>query len=405
MPSSNHQSALSPALLRPPFWLRPTLHACRTLHVGKLTVCDRDGGEYVIRGESDGPHGIIRVESPALFLRLLSRGALGFAEGYMAGEWDSPDLTGLLELAARNQQYWGSLTTPSPLLCWVDRLRHRLRANSRRGSSSNIRYHYDLGNHFYRLWLDHTMTYSAAAFDRDGQALERAQANKFEQMLGLLQARPGSHILEIGCGWGSFALAAARAGHRVTGITLSPSQLEYAQRRVARAGLEDRVELRLQDYRDLKEQFDHVVSIEMFEAVGEAYWQAYFDTVQRSLRPGGRAALQVITIDNGFFPRYRAGTDFIQQYIFPGGFLPAPERFFECASGSGLRKLDATFHGSDYVETLHRWQRRFAEVKPQVTSMGFREHFVRMWDYYLAYCLAGFRTGRIDLMRTVLERP
>ncbi len=404
MPTSN-QTALSPELLRPPLWLRPTLHACRALRKGRLTVCDPDGGEHVVRGEMDGPHGIVQVRSPSLYVRLLARGALGFAEGYMAGDWDSPDLAAVLELAARNQSHLGSLTTPSSLLCWADRVRHRLHTNSRRGSAINIRYHYDLGNHFYRLWLDHTMTYSAASFDRSGEALERAQLNKFRDMLALLEARPGSHILEIGCGWGSFALAAARAGHRVTGITLSPSQLEYARRRVARAGLQDRVELRLQDYRDLNEQFDHVVSIEMFEAVGEEYWDAYFATVHRCLRPGGRAALQVITIDDDVFSRYRAGTDFIQRYIFPGGFLPAPGAFFDNARQAGLAERATTFHGDDYIETLKRWETRFQEVKPQVASMGFDERFVRMWDYYLAYCLASFRTGRIGLMRTVLERP
>ncbi len=388
-----------------PLWARPLVAACKRIQVGHLLLSLPSGTELLFRGEEPGPAAAIEIASARLPLRLALHGELGLAEAYIAREWDSSDLAALLELGARNQAGLEGLLTGNALFRALDRVRHVLNANSRRGSRRNVRTHYDLGNGFYQLWLDRTMTYSAALFDGDDETLEQAQANKYQRMLALLEAKTGDHLLEIGCGWGGFACAAARAGHRVTGITLSPAQLAYARQRITRAGLEDQVELRLQDYRDLRGTFDHVVSIEMFEAVGEPYWPAFFARLRDCLKPGGRAALQVITIDDALFPQYRRGTDFIQRYIFPGGLLPAPSLFFAQAEGAGFAERSRDFSGGHYAETLARWERRFLAVREQLTAQGFGDRFLRMWRYYLAYCQAGFRTRRIDLMRTVLERP
>jgi len=286
----------------------------------------------------------------------------------------------------------------------VDRLQHRWRRNHRRGSRRNIAFHYDLGNDFYRLWLDPGMTYSAALFAEPGEPLEAAQGRKYQRVLDRLGARPRAHILEIGCGWGGFAEHAARQGFRVTGITLSREQLAFARKRIAAAGLEDRVELRLQDYRDVNERFDHVVSIEMFEAVGEQYWQTYFETVQRALKPGGRASLQVITIDAARYEAYQREADFIQKYVFPGGMLPSVPAFDAAAQAAGLVAHEREFYGRDYADTLRRWDASVCANRHGIAALGFDERFLRLWRYYLAYCEAGFRTGRIDLMQVALAR-
>lgn len=285
------------------------------------------------------------------------------------------------------------------------RLRHGLNRNSRRGSRANIAFHYDLGNDFYRLWLDRSMTYSSAIFADPQEALAQAQVRKYRRLLDSLEAKPGDHILEIGCGWGGFAELAAREGYRITGLTLSREQLDFARQRIEAAGLSDRVELRLQDYRDLRGQFDHVVSIEMFEAVGEAYWSTYFDTVYRVLRPGGRAALQVITIDERVFDSYRRNADFIQLYIFPGGMLPSVSRFNRAAEQAGLRPGEQAFFGRDYAETLRRWHRQVVAHAEVLPALGYDERFLRTWRYYLSYCEAGFATGRTDLMQALLLKP
>ncbi len=386
--------------------LRWLARALKTIERGQLTLIDATGNRTVLRGHRPGSEAVWHFRRPwRALLRLLRRGDVGFAEGYIAGDWNTPDLQALLQFTMDNE---GPLTDIAERPAWqrrLDRFRHRLRRNSRRGSRANIRFHYDLGNEFYRQWLDSTMSYSSALFSKGDEALETAQQRKYQRLLERLDAEPGAHILEIGCGWGGFAEAAARQGYRVTGITLSQEQLEYARERVARAGLSDRVELRLQDYRDLDERFDHVVSIEMFEAVGEEWWSTYFDTVRACLRPGGRAALQVITIDEAAFARYRENADFIQLYVFPGGMLPPVPRFNALARAAGLEHREQDFFGMDYALTLRRW---FEEVRRSagiIQALGYDEGFLRMWRYYLAYCEVGFRSGRVDLMQTILERP
>ncbi|GAB4349318.1 MAG: cyclopropane-fatty-acyl-phospholipid synthase family protein [Gammaproteobacteria bacterium] len=387
--------------------LTPLLHGLRDIHHGSLTLIDADELRHHFRGETPGPSATLRIHRPAPLMRqLLLRGAEGFAESYLDGDWETPGLRSLLQVLALNAERLSHLESGSTLARWRDRAQHLFRRNSRRGSRRNIAYHYDLGNDFYRLWLDETMTYSAACFERPGEDLAAAQRRKIERMLALTGARPGDHLLEIGCGWGGFAIAAARAGCRVTGITLSTEQLAWARRAVHEAGVEDRVELRLQDYRDLDERFDHIVSIEMFEAVGERYWPGYFQTLKRCLKPGGRAAMQVITIDEACFERYRESADFIQLHIFPGGMLPSIPVFDDHAARAGLRPVRRDTFGADYAETLRQWDQRVHAATHRIEAQGYDERFLRLWHYYLAYCEAGFRTGRIDVMQVALEhRP
>lgn len=390
----------------PSLALRWLARALRSMERGKLTLIDAAGNRIVLRGVGTGAEAIWHFRRPwRALLRLLHRGEIGFAEGYIAGDWNTPDLQALMQFTADNEAPLERLAERPAWQRRLDRLRHRLRRNSRRGSRANIRFHYDLGNEFYRQWLDSTMSYSSALFSKGDEALETAQQRKYLRLLERLHAEPGAHILEIGCGWGGFAEAAARQGYRVTGITLSQEQLDYARERVARTGLSDRVELRLQDYRDLRGQYDHIVSIEMFEAVGEEWWPTYFDKLRECLRPGGRAALQVITIDEKVFPRYRDSADFIQLYVFPGGMLPPVPRFNAVADAAGLNRLEQDFFGMDYALTLRRWFEEVRRSSDIIQALGYGESFLRMWRYYLAYCEVGFRTRRVDLMQAILERP
>ena len=329
---------------------------------------------------------------------VLTGGDVAFAEAYMDGRWDTPDLTALLTVLAHNhaaleQAFYGRWWQQS-----LFRLKHWLNANSKRQARRNIVAHYDLGNDFYGLWLDPTMTYSSGLFGDDiDRTLSQAQLAKYERMLAELALAPGAHILEIGCGWGGFAEVAARAGHRVTGLSLSNAQTDFARARVAAAGLADRVEFRLQDYRDERGVYDAVVSIEMFEAVGEKWWPAYFSTLRGALRNGGRACVQTITIADGRFERYRTQSDFIQQYIFPGGMLASPTRFATEASRAGLDVVAAHEFGRDYAETLKRWLATFDNRIGAVRAQGFEERFIRCWRFYLAYCAAGFASGSTDV--------
>lgn len=374
------------------------------LRFGSISLRTPDGRLLEFAGARPGPHAQLALADWGVCSEILRKGDIGFAEAYIVGRADTEDLTQLLLLGALNEQaieqavhgrWWATLAY---------RLRHWLRPNTRAGSRRNIHAHYDIGNDFYRLWLDDTMTYSSALFGgKPSLSLEQAQSAKYGRILGELGARAGDHILEIGCGWGGFAEHAARAGCRVTGVTVSAAQLEFARARIAAAGLQDRVDLRLCDYRDLEGSFDHVVSIEMFEAVGERYWPGYFATLRERLKPGGRAVVQTITIAESKFERYRGGTDFIQQYIFPGGMLPSPERFRAEAEAQGLAQVGAQAFGLDYAETLRRWHRRFDGAAAQVMAQGFDERFMRTWRFYLAYCEAGFRAGATDVMQAVLR--
>ena len=386
--------------------MRLVLAGLSQLRCGQLRVRAANGSARDYRGAGEGPTADLRIHDPARLVRRLTRGDLGFAEAYMDGAWDTSDLATLLELGALNEDALGRLLRMSGVVRALLGLRHRLRGNTRRGSRRNIAYHYDLGNDFYRLWLDPSMTYSSALFEPGAETLEAAQQAKYRRLVGLLAPVPDDPVLEIGCGWGGFAIEAARStGCRVTGVTLSREQLAWARERVRREGLEDRVELRLQDYREVEGEFDRVASIEMFEAVGESFWPVFFRTVATRLKPGGRAAMQVITIDDEHFEGYRSTPDFIQRYIFPGGMLPSPSRFAGEVAAAGLEQAETAFFGAHYARTLACWEETVLRERPRITELGFDERFLRMWHYYLAYCQAGFRTGRVDLMQTVLRRP
>ncbi len=381
----------------------------RHLQIGTLDVQLPDGG--VMRfgsGAAGEPHAALRLHGWQVCASVLRAGDIGFAESFIAGGWGSSDLVGLLALFNANRaaveavvygSWWGNL---------MNRLRHLMNRNSRAGSKRNIHAHYDLGNAFYRLWLDPSMNYSSAWFNGNpAQATASAQQAKMHRALAECQLQPGARLLEIGCGWGALAeYAAGNFGARVTGVTLSAEQLAFGQQRLARAGLSAQAQLRFQDYRDIQDgPYDAIVSIEMFEAVGRAYWPSYFKTLHDQLKPGGRACIQSITIDDALFDRYVAGTDFIQQYIFPGGLLPSPGAFRSLAAQAGLVVEQELCFGPDYAETLRRWRQDFLHQDAQVRGLGFDTRFMRTWEFYLAYCEAAFATGSTDVMQFTLRRP
>jgi len=361
------------------------------VHGGMLEIRLPDGSSRLF---GEGEHGVtMNVHDEAMFSQVLARGDIGLAEAYLDGHWDSHDVTGLLTLLTRNHQALKKAVYGSWRNLLAARLRHWLNRNSRSGSKRNIMAHYDLGNDFYRLWLDPGMSYSSALYRAaDAGDLESAQRAKYRRLLRRLHAEPGQSVLEIGCGWGGFAEIAVEEGLKVTGLTLSPAQLEWARKRVPEA------DLRLQDYRDTSERFDHIVSIEMFEAVGERWWPTYFRTIAQALKPGGRAVIQSITIRDDLFDGYRKGTDFIQQYIFPGGMLPSRSAFRAAAAKQGLTVHGEYAFGKDYARTLAEWRHAFENNWPQIAALGFDEQFRRLWRMYLSYCEAGFLAGNIDVV-------
>jgi cyclopropane-fatty-acyl-phospholipid synthase len=388
---------------RLPIPARIVIDVLRRLDRGGLLLELPDGRTLEFGSESRSA--VLHVRDWRVFGMIAAKGDIGFAETYMDGLWSTPDLAALLTLFAANRDAIDAAVRGGFMAGVLQRLNHLLNANTRGGSRRNVAAHYDLGNDFYALWLDPSMTYSGALFAGDpARSLEAAQQAKIRRALGRLALRPGDHILEIGCGWGALAEVAAREyGCRVTGITLSVEQLLYAQLRIARAGLDDRVRFELRDYRDVGARYDRIVSIEMIEAVGERYWPAFFATVARALAPGGKACIQAITIDDRRFDRYRSGTDFIQQYIFPGGMLASPRRLRDEAACQGLAVAGEYAFGHDYAETLRRWRDAFRRRTPEIRALGYDERFVRMWDFYLAYCEAGFQTRCTDLYQFDLE--
>lgn len=369
------------------------------LECGSISIELPGGDMFQATGSQAGPNAEILVHRTRAARRALFGGSLGLADSYIDGDWDSENLTSVIELCAQNIDSFNREVEPKhSLVRAFSRLRHRRRANTRSGSRRNIEAHYDLGNAFYSQWLDPSMTYSSACFEDDDESLTTAQLRKFDKLAEMLKLQHDDHLLEIGCGWGAFAIhAASTYGCRVTALTVSPAQAEWARRKVAEAGLSDRVEIRLQDYRDVPGTFDKIASIEMFEAVGEQYWPVFFQTLANRLRAGGRAALQVITIEQERFEQYRKNPDFIQMRIFPGGMLPSVELFTASAAAVGLTLERANMFGQDYAETLRRWREAFEAKWPDVAPLGFDERFRRLWRYYLCYCEAGFRAGTISV--------
>ncbi len=381
-------------------WTRALLSAAGDrLEVGQCSLLLPNGQARSIEGRRDlGRRVTLTINRGRAVRRLLLGGDVGFAEAYVDGDWDTPDLPAFLEFASLNERALGDAIEGHALLRWLDRIRHRLRPNNRRGSRQNIAAHYDISNAFYAHWLDPSMTYSSAIFAGETQSLEAAQRAKYENLAGLLALSAGQHILEIGCGWGAFAIMAAKQyGCRVTALTLSREQRAFAAERVQAEGLGDVIDVRLQDYREVTGVYDRIASIEMFEAVGEAYWPVYWDIVRQRLTPGGIAALQVITIADDRFERYRRGADFIQCHVFPGGMLPSPTALRASVAAAGLALTHEQTFGPSYAQTLALWRQRFEASWPSIRAQGFDERFRRLWLYYLAYCEAGFRTAAIDV--------
>jgi cyclopropane-fatty-acyl-phospholipid synthase len=400
--AANHQTARFDDV---PFLARLALRLASRLKFGSVHVHLPDHRTTVLRGDESGPSATIQLNNYGFARSLIMGGDIGMAEAYVRGDWTTPDLTQLLHVFCLNDDLVDSAFAGSMLIRLCRRMLHRLRRNTREGSRQNIHAHYDLGNEFFAAWLDRSMTYSSALFSSETADLAAAQRNKYEQLAKHIDLQPGQAVLELGCGWGGFAEFAAKTyGVSILAITISKEQHEFARRRIHEAGLAEKVEVRLQDYRDQTGQFDRIASIEMFEAVGEQFWPAYFNQLHQRLKPGGLAGIQTITVQDGLFDSYRRRVDFIQQYIFPGGMLP---------SAAILRSLGERFEipivrerafGQDYAKTIAIWRANFGQAWADLTSLGFDEQFGRLWEYYFSYCEAGFRAGRIDVRQLVFAR-
>ncbi len=392
---------------RVPATARAALALLNKLQAGTLTVHTPDGATHHATGTVQPElNATLNVHDWSVFAATMRTGDIGFAEGFIAGEWTTPHLADLLRLLLANRNviekalygsWWGSL---------LHRVQHVLNRNTRRGSRRNISAHYDLGNAFYTLWLDETMNYSSAWFEGNPtKPLAEAQTAKLRRAIAATGVQPGQRLLEIGCGWGAVAESAAADGIAVVGLTLSTEQLAWAKARLVHAGVAQHVDLRLQDYRDVPDgPFDAIVSIEMFEAVGREYWDAYFQTVRQQLKRGGKACVQAIVIRDDLFERYAGSADFIQRYVFPGGMLPSTALFVQHAQAAGLRVTDRFAFGTDYAETLRRWRHAFIARLDDVRRQGFDERFIRLWEFYLAYCEAAFDAGNTDVVQFTLQR-
>ncbi len=379
--------------------------AAENWEAGSLTFVLPTGKALTVRGRNDGPDATIRIRDYNFVRRALLSGDIGFAEGFMAGEWDTPDLSAVLEAFSLNFDRLAGLHAGNPIMRALNAIYHLFNRNSRSGSKRNIHAHYDLGNNFYSRWLDPTMTYSSALYEHPNQPLPDAQRAKYAALAKTIGLAPGKHVLEIGCGWGGFAeFAAKEVGAKVTGITISQAQYDFAKKRLFEQGLSEKADIRLVDYRDVEGRFDAVASIEMFEAVGEEYWPAYFGKIREVLVPGGRAGLQIITIRDELFSDYRSRTDFIQRYIFPGGMLPSEARLKEETERAGLEWSDLKRFGQNYADTLAEWGRQFEAAWHEIRKDGFDERFRRLWRFYLSYCEAGFRTERTNVIQLGLSR-
>ncbi len=371
---------------------------------GHLTLTVPGGHSMLFGQARQEPAAELVVSDWRAIEAILTRGDLGLADAVRQGWIDSPDMTAVMRFALQNEPALKRALIGQGFMRLVYLMLHRLRANTRKGSRKNIEAHYDLGNAFYQAWLDPSWSYSSALFEGDMQrSLEQAQSAKYQRIIDQLQLKPGMRVLEIGCGWGGFAEHAALQGIEVYGITLSKQQLEWANARIQAAGLGHLVQLQLRDYRDVQESYDAVVSIEMFEAVGEAYWGTYMNQVRRVLKPGARALVQTITIDEQRFAAYRRSSDFIRHYIFPGGMLPSLPRFSAVAARSGLLTRNVLAFGKDYAETIRRWRQSFEASLSEIRLQGFDETFIRTWSLYLSYCEAGFEEKRIDVVQVLLE--
>lgn len=389
-----------------PFKAQLALRAISELRRGALDMKLPDGRHIRIEGPESGPRAEIVLKNWNLPYSAFRRGTIGVAESYMDGDWESPDIPTFLELFLVNTDIGNHIASGARgLASVIEKVRHLFRSNTKSRAKKNISAHYDLGNAFYEKWLDPSMTYSSALFQTGANDLQSGQKAKYKALADAIGITPDSHVLEIGCGWGGFAeYAAGEIGARVTGLTISREQLDYATRRMEKAGLSDRVNLKFQDYRDESGVYDHVASIEMFEAVGEKYWSGYFDKIHECLKPGGRAGLQIITIHEDAYENYRRNPDFIQRYVFPGGMLPTLEILEDLGRKANLKLADQRAFAQDYARTLSEWCTRFWDAWPSIRPMGFDERFKRLWEFYLHYCEAGFRAENINVRQIVYQR-
>ena len=392
------EKKLEPRRKRPVFWEALLDKWLSRIEAGELRAVFPSNFQKVYSGGQVGPTADIQINSWKLVPRLLVSGDMGLAESFISGEWETSNLTQLILLGDINERALGNAVTPSKFINLIEKLRHQRRGNSKRGSRRNIAAHYDLGNEFYSHWLDNSMSYSSALFTDFGEELEVGQNRKYQRLAKALKLKEGDQVLEIGCGWGGFAeIAAKEYKCNVVGITLSNEQAKFAQRRMKENQLSNLVDIRIEDYRDVQGSFDKIVSIEMFEAVGEEHWRNYFETIKTRLKPGGLAGIQSITIANEFFETYKRRPDFIQKYIFPGGILPSEDKLNNAVSSAGLKILDDYYFGKSYAETLRRWQSTFEQKWDDIKNLGFDEKFQKMWRYYLSYCEAGFESGHINV--------
>jgi cyclopropane-fatty-acyl-phospholipid synthase len=375
------------------------------IRVGTLNVTFPDGSVQQY-GAGNGVQADITIHDLNVMTATLKYGDIGFAESYMSGEWETKNLTGLLDLLVQNRDQLSTAIYGSWVGRMMYRVRHLMNKNTKEGSKKNIHAHYDIGNDFYKLWLDTSMTYSSAIFGNDpSRTLLDAQTAKYQRVVDEINVKPGDRVLEIGCGWGGFAETAIRQKDvKLTGVTLSTEQLAWANDRMARHNMSGNADLRLQDYRDINDaKFDAIASIEMFEAVGEQYWPSFFECVSKNLKQGGKACIQTITMRDDLFEQYRSGTDFIQQYIFPGGMMASPSAFAEQCDRAGLKIVNEYKFGLDYARTLNLWQEAFQERLHDVKSVGLDERFIRTWEFYLSYCEAAFNNGNIDVVQYTLQ--
>ena len=376
------------------------------LNSGRVDFILPDGRRFRAEGSKPGPVAEVTINNPDVFARLVREGDLGFCDAYLDGWWTTPDLQAFMDfIHADNDDMYDGFPGMALVRAW-EKARFWFQSNTKRQALKNISYHYDLGNDFYSLWLDDTMTYSSALFNTSQESLEKAQIAKYASMVDQMGVKPGDHVLEIGCGWGGFAeYAAKERGLKVTGLTISKEQLEYAQKRIKSKGLSDKVNLKLQDYRDETGVYDGVASIEMFEAVGEKYWPVYFDKIKQCLKPGKQATLQIITIHDARWEVYRKSVDFIQKYIFPGGMLPSPSVLREEVHKAGLSVQHSIEFGKSYSQTLRRWFEVFNNKWDNISAMGFDDRFRRMWNFYLTSCAATFESGNCDVTQITLQKP
>ena len=375
------------------------------MNTGRLDFVLNDGRCFRAEGPNPGPVAAVHIHNDDLFARLIREGDLGFCDAYLDEWWSTPDLQAFMDwVHADNDDLYDGFPGMG-LVRNFEKFRFWLQRNHKAQARKNISYHYDLGNDFYRLWLDDTMTYSSALFETGQESHEAAQIAKYASMVDQMGAQPGDHILEIGCGWGGFAeYAAKERGLKVTGLTISEEQFKYAQERIDKAGLSDLVDFKLQDYRDERGQYDGIASIEMFEAVGQKYWPTYFETVRERLKPGKNATLQIITVTDRRWEVYQRGVDFIQKYIFPGGMLPSPSALRAQVLKAGLAVERSVEFGQSYNITLRRWHETFNEKWDQIADMGFDNRFRRMWNFYLTSCAATFESANCDVTQITIKR-